>query len=57
MNVFDTRYEAALRLLKYNALKQMCEGKSTCTLTEDDVKEVLFVAGMDLRDEVEVIRV
>jgi len=51
----DKRFKAALELLRYKAEKQMCEGKTTCTLNEDDVKEVLFVAGMALQREVEVM--
>lgn len=38
--------KAALELLKFKAMKQMCEGKNTCFLDEDDVNEILIVAGM-----------
>ena len=37
---------AALELLTNKALKQMAATKSTCTLDEDDVNEVLLVAGL-----------
>lgn len=39
---------AALELLTNKALKQMAATKSTCTLDEDDVNEVLLVAGLPL---------
>ena len=45
------RAKAALELLKLKAVRQMCEGKSTCTLDEKDIQEVLFVAGMNLKEE------
>ena len=45
------RARAALELLKLKAVRQMCEGKSTCTLDEKDIQEVLFVAGMNLKEE------
>lgn len=48
------RMEAALELLRFKAARQMCEGK-TCTLNEHDVQEVLFVAGIMLDKELEVI--
>lgn len=38
--------KAALELLKFKAMRQMCEGKNTCFLDEDDVNEILIVAGM-----------
>lgn len=38
--------KAALELLKFKAMRAMCEGKTTCTLDEDDVNEILVVAGM-----------
>lgn len=44
----ETRMMAALDLLRLKAVKQMCEGKTTCILNEDDVQEVLLVAGMSL---------
>lgn len=47
----ETRLKMALDLLRLKAARQMCEGKSTCTLTEDDVQDVLFVAGMSLDDK------
>lgn len=52
------RMKAALDLLRFKAVRQMCEGKTTCTLTEADVQEILFVAGMALEKvkELEVIR-
>lgn len=40
-----TNYEAAIELLKFKAMTQMCEGKTTCTLSEKDVNEILYVAG------------
>lgn len=46
---------AALNLLRLKAVRQMCEGKTTCTLNETDIQEVLFVAGMTLDKEMEVI--
>ena len=45
------RARAALELLKLKAVRQMCEGKETCTLNEDDVQEILFVAGMEIKRE------
>lgn len=47
----ETRLKMALDLLRLKAARQMCEGKTTCTLTEDDVQDVLFVAGMSLDDK------
>lgn len=44
----EVRMMAALDLLRLKAIKQMCEGKTTCTLNEDDVQEILLVAGMEL---------
>ena len=49
------KYKAALELLRLKATSQMCDGKTTCTLDEKDIKEILFVAGMSLRKEVEVM--
>lgn len=44
---YDTpRAIAAMELLKFKAMKSMCEGKTTCTLDENDVNEILLVAGM-----------
>ena len=48
------RAKAALELLKLKAVRQMCEGKTTCTLDERDIQEVLFVAGMKLKEEKEL---
>jgi hypothetical protein len=48
------RARAALELLKLKAARQMCEGKTTCTLDEKDIQEVLFVAGMKLKEEKEL---
>ena len=48
------RARAALELLKLKAVRQMCEGKTTCTLDEKDIQEVLFVAGMELKEEKEL---
>lgn len=52
------RAKAALDLLRLKAGRQMCEGKTTCTLDENDIQEILFVAGLPLeeRKELEVIR-
>lgn len=55
----EKRLQLALDLLKLKAVRQMCEGKTTCTLDENDVQDVLFVAGMGLKDtqkELEVIQ-
>ena len=54
----ERRLQLALDLLRLKAARQMCEGKTTCTLDENDVQDVLFVAGMGLKDtqkELEVI--
>ncbi len=48
------KFRAALELLRFKAAKQMCEGKTTCTLNESDIQEVLFVAGMKLKEEKEL---
>jgi hypothetical protein len=48
------RARAALELLKLKAVRQMCEGKTTCTLDESDIQEVLFVAGMEIKEEKEL---
>jgi hypothetical protein len=45
------RAKAALELLMLKAGRQMCQGKETCTLNEDDVQEILFVAGMEIKRE------
>ena len=45
------RAKAALDLLRLKAGRQMCEGKTTCTLDESDIQEVLFVAGMEIKEE------
>lgn len=55
----ERRLQLALDLLRLKAARQMCEGKTTCTLDENDVQDVLFVAGMGLKDtqkELEVIQ-
>ena len=54
----ERRLQLALDLLRLKAARQMCEGKTTCTLDENDVQDVLFIAGMGLDDkqkELEVI--
>ena len=54
----ERRLQLALDLLKLKAVRQMCEGKTTCILDENDVQDVLFAAGMGLKDtqkELEVI--
>lgn len=53
----ETRLKMALDLLRLKAARQMCEGKSTCTLDEDDVQDVLFVAGMSLDDKTKELEV
>ena len=47
--------KAALELLRFKAARQMCQGKTTCTIDEKDVQEILYVAGMNIDREVEVI--
>ena len=47
------RARAALDLLRFKAASQMCEGKTTCTLDEKDIQEVLFVAGIVLEEKKE----
>ena len=49
------RMAAALELLRFKAARQMCEGKSTVVLYEEDIQEVLFVAGIKLEKELEII--
>lgn len=49
------RMAAALELLRFKAARQMCQGKTTCTIDEKDVQEILFIAGMPIDGEVEVI--
>lgn len=51
----EDRFKAALDLLRFKAAKQMCEGKTTCTLNESDIQEILFLAGMPIEKELEVI--
>ena len=51
----EERMKAALELLRFKAGRQMCEGKTTCTLNESDVQEILFLAGMPINKEIEVI--
>lgn len=55
MDLNVQRLKAALELLRFKAVRQMCEGKTTCIIDELDVQEILFVAGMTLDKEVEVI--
>jgi hypothetical protein len=49
------RMAAALELLRFKAARQMCEGKKTVALYESDIQEILFVAGIKLEKELEVI--
>lgn len=42
------RLRAAIELLEHKALAQMDGNKTTVTLYEDDVNEVLLVAGLDV---------
>ena len=49
------RMKAALDLMRLKATSQMYEGKTTCILHENDIKEILLVAGMTLDKEVEVM--
>lgn len=55
----ETRLQMALDLLRLKAARQLCEGKTTCTLDENDVQDILFIAGMSLDEkkqkELEVI--
>ena len=44
-NLTQLRMQAALELLEFKAMRQMCEGKTTCALDENDVNEILMVAG------------
>lgn len=53
----ETRLRMALDLLRLKAARQMCEGKTTCILDEDDVQDVLFVAGMNLDDKTKELEV
>lgn len=47
----EKRLQMALDLLRLKAARQMCEGKTTCILDENDVQDVLFIAGMSLNDK------
>ena len=47
--------KAALELLRFKAARQMCQGKTTCTIDETDVQEILFIAGMSINRDLEVI--
>lgn len=49
------RQRAALDLLRLKAVSQMREGKTTCLIDEEDVKEILLVAGLTLEKELEVM--
>ena len=44
-NLTQSRMQAALELLEFKVMRQMCEGKTTCALDENDVNEILMVAG------------
>ena len=44
----ETRMKAALDLLRLKAIRQMTETKTSCMLDEEDVQEILLVAGMGL---------
>lgn len=46
MELNVSRMQAALELMKFIAMQQMCEGEYTCSLNENDVNEILVVAGM-----------
>ncbi len=39
---------AALDLLRLKAARQLTEGKTTITLDENDVQDILLVAGLEL---------
>lgn len=41
-----TKERAALQLMMLKAQRQLCEGKTTCFLDENDIQEILFIAGM-----------
>lgn len=47
-------YESALELLRFKAAKQLCEGKDV-SINEEDVQEILFIAGMTIDKEVSAI--
>jgi hypothetical protein len=47
----ETRMKAALDLLRLKAIRQMTETKTSCMLDEEDVQEILLVAGMGLDPE------
>ena len=49
------RQKAALDLLRLKAIRQMSDGKTTCTLDEVDIQDILAVAGMTLKKELEVM--
>lgn len=51
----NERLKAALELLRFKAARQMCQGKTTYTIDEKDVQEILYIAGMNIDREVEVI--
>lgn len=55
MSEAQARYKAALDLLRLKAIRQMCVGKTTCTIDESDIQEVLLVAGMSLDTKIELI--
>ena len=51
----EERMKVALELLRFKAARQMCEGKTTCTIDERDVQEILYVAGMNIDRDLEVM--
>lgn len=51
----EERMKAALELLRFKAGRQMCQGKNTCILNEGDIQEILFVAGIPIDKELEVM--
>ncbi len=47
-NKSQIRMEAALELLQFKAIRQMCNNNHTCALDENDINEVFEVAGMPM---------
>ena len=48
---FATPERTALELLRFKTAKQLREGDKV-SITESDVQEILFIAGMKLNEEV-----
>ncbi len=45
-NISLVRMQAALELLQFKAIRQMCNNNNACALDENDINEVFEVAGM-----------